>query len=68
MSGGEDQGGMAMEVAGQGVEVFKKPLQPAPQRKRKVLDEETYVRVSAKLSHLLSRTSLKLHYFYTIFT
>lgn len=67
MSDSKDQGGMAMEVAGQGMEVFKKPLQPAPHRKKKVLDEETYVRVSAKLSLLLSRTSLMLHYWYTIF-
>lgn len=49
MSGSKDQGGMAMEVAGQGVEVFKKPLQPAPHRKKKVLDEETYVRELEKI-------------------
>lgn len=54
MSGGKDQGGMAMEVAGQAVEVFKKPLQPAPHRKKKVLDEETYVRVSVRLTTTLA--------------
>lgn len=40
---------MALEVSNQSVEVFKKPLQPAPHRKRKVLDEETYVRELEKI-------------------
>lgn len=49
MSEGQDMGGMAVEVTSQGMEVFKKPLQPAPHRKRKVLDEEAYVREMEKI-------------------
>ena len=54
MSEVEASGLMGMEVTGvgvgvgQGVEVFKKPLFPAPHRKRKVLDEESYIRVSRR--------------------
>ncbi|KAG0721567.1 Splicing factor ESS-2 [Chionoecetes opilio] len=49
MSETPDSGGMALEAVSQEVEVFKKPLQPAPHRKKKVLDEETYVRELEKI-------------------
>lgn len=32
-------------TADQGAEIFKKPTQPPPRKKKKVLDEETYVKV-----------------------
>lgn len=31
------------------MEVFKKPMQRAPTKKRKILDEETYLKVSTML-------------------
>ena len=65
MSEGQSTGEMAVEVTNQGVEVFKKPLLPAPHRKRKVLDEEAYVRVSALLvtrAHINRNSSV--YYFF----
>lgn len=47
--GSEASGQMAVEVLQNSLEVFKKPIQPAPRKKKKVLDEDTYVKVSLEL-------------------
>lgn len=38
-------GQKAIEVSQNNMEVFKKPIQPAPRKKKKVLDEDSYVKV-----------------------
>ncbi|XP_045614798.2 splicing factor ESS-2 homolog isoform X1 [Procambarus clarkii] len=42
-------GEMAMETAKQNVEIFKKPIHPAARKRKKVLDEDTYVREVEKI-------------------
>lgn len=42
-------GKMALQVAKQNEEVFKKPVQQAPRKRKKVLDEETYLKEVEKI-------------------
>lgn len=42
-------GQKAIEVSQNNMEVFKKPIQPAPRKKKKVLDEDSYVKEVEKI-------------------